>query len=176
MGPPQGRAEGKENLPRPAGHTLLNAPQDPISFLGNQSTLLAHGQLVVHQDTARMARMCAVVQQGREQGHGWSGAGRAANSHLTARGVVPAPRRASRRLKERGSACRDLSACPWAKHIFALVQQTLWPRADGGGCGFPLSPPFLLAGARGWGELCVAHCGRVSPLGITFWRGDPRRE
>lgn len=58
----------------------------------------------------------------------------------------------------------------------ALVQQTLWPRADGDGCGFPLSPPFLLAEAHGWGELCVAHCGRVSPLGITFWRGDPRRE
>ena len=27
MGPPQGRAEGEENLPQPAGHTLLNAPQ-----------------------------------------------------------------------------------------------------------------------------------------------------
>jgi len=51
MGPHQGRAEGKENLPRPAGHTLLHALQDPIGLLGNQGTLLAHGQLVVHQDT-----------------------------------------------------------------------------------------------------------------------------
>jgi len=35
MGPHQGRVEGKENLPRPAGHTPLNAPQDPIGLLGN---------------------------------------------------------------------------------------------------------------------------------------------
>lgn len=62
------------------------------------------------------------------------------------------------------------------KKDLALVQQTLWPRADGDGCGFPLSPPFPLAEAHGWGELCVAHCGRVSPLGIAFWRGDPGRE
>lgn len=51
----------------------------------------------------------------------------------------------------------------------ALVQQMLWPQADGDGCGFPLSPPFLLAEAHGWGELRVTHCGRVSPLGIAFW-------
>ena len=51
MGPHQGSVEGEENLPRPAGHTPLNAPQDPIGFLGNQGTLLAHGQLVTHQHT-----------------------------------------------------------------------------------------------------------------------------
>ena len=51
MGPHQGSVEGKENLPRPAGHTLLDAPQDAIGLLGNQGTLLAHGQPVVHQDT-----------------------------------------------------------------------------------------------------------------------------
>lgn len=62
------------------------------------------------------------------------------------------------------------------KKDLALVQQTLWPRADGDGCGFPLSPPFSLAEAHGWGELCITHCGRVSPLGIAFWHGDPRRE
>jgi len=28
MGPPQGRAEGEENLPRPAGHTPPHAPQN----------------------------------------------------------------------------------------------------------------------------------------------------
>jgi len=43
MGPPQGRAEGEENLPRPAGHTAPNASQDPICLLGTQGTLLAHG-------------------------------------------------------------------------------------------------------------------------------------
>ena len=31
MRPHQGSVEGKENLPRPAGHTLLDAPQDPVA-------------------------------------------------------------------------------------------------------------------------------------------------
>jgi len=43
MGPHQGSVEGKENLPLPADHTLLDAPQDAIGFLGSQGTLLAHG-------------------------------------------------------------------------------------------------------------------------------------
>ena len=34
MRPHQGRVEGKENLPRPAAHTPLDAPQDPVGFLG----------------------------------------------------------------------------------------------------------------------------------------------
>ena len=34
MGPHQGRVEGKENLPQPAGHTPPNAPKNPIGFLG----------------------------------------------------------------------------------------------------------------------------------------------
>ena len=34
MGPHQGRVDGEENLPRPAGHTPLDAPQDPIGLLG----------------------------------------------------------------------------------------------------------------------------------------------
>jgi len=48
MGPPQGRAEGEENLPRPAAHTPLDAPQDPIGLLATQGTLLAHGHPVMH--------------------------------------------------------------------------------------------------------------------------------
>jgi len=47
MGPPQGRAEGEENLPRPAAHTPRDAPQDPIGLLGTQGTLLAQGWPVV---------------------------------------------------------------------------------------------------------------------------------
>jgi len=43
--------EGEENLPRPAGHSLLKASQDPIGLLGNKGTLLARGSLVIHQDT-----------------------------------------------------------------------------------------------------------------------------
>jgi len=46
MRPHQGRVEGEENLPRPAGHTPLDAPQETTGLLGNQDTLLAHGQLV----------------------------------------------------------------------------------------------------------------------------------
>jgi len=49
MGPHQGTVEGEKNLPRLAGHTPLNAPQDSIGLLGSQGTLLAHGQPVVHQ-------------------------------------------------------------------------------------------------------------------------------
>jgi len=44
MGPHWGRAEGEQNLLRPSAHTPPNAPQDPVSFLGSQGTLLAHGQ------------------------------------------------------------------------------------------------------------------------------------
>jgi len=52
MGSHQGSVEGEEDLPHPAGHTILDAPQDPIGFLGSQGTLLlAHGHPVVHQDT-----------------------------------------------------------------------------------------------------------------------------
>jgi len=62
MGPHQGRVEGEENLPRPAGHTLLHAPQDPISLLGNQGTLLAHGHLVIPQDTQVPLHRAALQQ------------------------------------------------------------------------------------------------------------------
>ena len=31
-------------------NALVNAPQETIGLLGHQSTLLAHGQPVVHQD------------------------------------------------------------------------------------------------------------------------------
>jgi len=58
MGPPQGRAEGEENLPRPAAHTPPHAPQDPTGILGTQSTLLAHGHPVVHYDTQVMFKCC----------------------------------------------------------------------------------------------------------------------
>ena len=41
----------REEPPRPAGHTLFNAPQDTTSLLGHKGTLPAHGQPAVHQDT-----------------------------------------------------------------------------------------------------------------------------
>jgi len=55
MGPHQGRVEGEENLPWPAAHTPLDAPQDPVSFLGSQGTLLAHGQPVVPQHSQSLS-------------------------------------------------------------------------------------------------------------------------
>ena len=51
MGSHKGSVEGEKNLPRPAGHIPVDAPQDAIGLLGSQGTLLAHGQLVIHQDT-----------------------------------------------------------------------------------------------------------------------------
>jgi len=41
MRPHQGSVEGKENLPRPAGHTLLDAPQDPMAFLAARAVVFA---------------------------------------------------------------------------------------------------------------------------------------
>ncbi|PKU32480.1 hypothetical protein llap_17216 [Limosa lapponica baueri] len=40
MGLHQRRAEGQDNLSRPAGHTLPDAPQDAIDLLGHKGTLL----------------------------------------------------------------------------------------------------------------------------------------
>ncbi|PKU42718.1 hypothetical protein llap_6967 [Limosa lapponica baueri] len=51
MGLHQGRVEGEDNLTRPAGHTLPDAPQDVIGLLGHKGTLLAHGHPIVHQNS-----------------------------------------------------------------------------------------------------------------------------
>ncbi|GAB0178988.1 transmembrane protein 255B [Grus japonensis] len=57
-----GRAEGEDNLPRPAGHALLNAAQDTIGLPGHEGTLLAHGELVVHQDSQVLLHSAASQQ------------------------------------------------------------------------------------------------------------------
>lgn len=41
---------GKDHPPQPAGDAPTNTTQNTISLLCQQSTLLAHGQLFVHQD------------------------------------------------------------------------------------------------------------------------------
>ncbi|KAF4795795.1 hypothetical protein TURU_090069 [Turdus rufiventris] len=41
---------GQDHFLRPAGNALPNVPHDPIVLLGPKGTLLAHGQIVVHQD------------------------------------------------------------------------------------------------------------------------------
>ncbi|PKU40437.1 sterol regulatory element-binding protein cleavage-activating hypothetical protein [Limosa lapponica baueri] len=62
MGPHQGRAEGQDDLPPPAGHTLPDAPQDAIGLLGHKGTLLAPGHPIVHQDS-QVFRLRAALQQ-----------------------------------------------------------------------------------------------------------------
>jgi len=46
----QGRVEGEDPLPWPAGDAPFNAPQDSIDLLGHRGTLLAHCQ-PVYQET-----------------------------------------------------------------------------------------------------------------------------
>ncbi|PKU30613.1 rna-directed dna polymerase from mobile element jockey-like [Limosa lapponica baueri] len=70
MGPPQGRAEGQDDPPPPAGHTLPDAPQETIGLLGHKGTLLAHGHLVVHQDS-QVFFLRAALQQGSVLGPVW---------------------------------------------------------------------------------------------------------
>ena len=48
--PDQGRVEGEDHLPWPAGHAPFNTPKDAIGLLCHQGTLLAHGESVAHQD------------------------------------------------------------------------------------------------------------------------------
>lgn len=43
-------SRGKDHLPRPAGSALSNAAQEAVCLLCHEVTLLAHGQLVIHQD------------------------------------------------------------------------------------------------------------------------------
>ncbi|KAK4824446.1 hypothetical protein QYF61_015761 [Mycteria americana] len=47
--PHQGRVQGHDHFPTPAGHTLSDTSQDAIGFLGHLGTLLAHIQAAVNQ-------------------------------------------------------------------------------------------------------------------------------
>jgi len=46
----ESRVEGQNQLPQPAGHTSLDAAQDMVGFLGCKRTLLAHVELLIHQN------------------------------------------------------------------------------------------------------------------------------
>jgi len=50
MGPQKGKVEGDNHLPCPAGHLSLDAAHDTLGPPGCKHTMLAHGQLFVHQD------------------------------------------------------------------------------------------------------------------------------
>ena len=50
MGPHKSRVEGYYHLPLTAGLSFFNAAQDTVGLPGCKRTLLAHVQLLVHQD------------------------------------------------------------------------------------------------------------------------------
>lgn len=52
MWPHQGKAECEDHLSQSAGHPLCNVPQVAIGLPGHNSTLITHGQPVVHQDSS----------------------------------------------------------------------------------------------------------------------------
>ncbi|KAK4829697.1 hypothetical protein QYF61_006072 [Mycteria americana] len=49
VGSHQNRVEGQNHLPQPAGHASLDAAQDTVGLLGCECSLVAHGQLFIHQ-------------------------------------------------------------------------------------------------------------------------------
>ena len=59
--PPQGSVEAKDHLPPPADNTLPNAAQHTLGLLGHKGTVLARGQLVVHQ--ASQVLLCTAAFQ-----------------------------------------------------------------------------------------------------------------
>jgi len=60
MGPHKSRVEGDNPLPLPAAHPFLNAAQNTVGLSGCKSTLLAHAQLLIHQDPQVFLRRAAL--------------------------------------------------------------------------------------------------------------------
>jgi len=56
MWPCQGRVEGEDRLPWPAGHTLFNAPQNSIGLLHHQGTSREHCWLMANLLSTRTTR------------------------------------------------------------------------------------------------------------------------
>ena len=59
MGPHKSQVEGDNHLPLRAGHLFLNAAQNTVGLPGRKRTMLAHVQLLVHQDP--QAFLCRAV-------------------------------------------------------------------------------------------------------------------
>jgi len=56
MEPHKGRVEGEDRLPLSDGPPSLDAAQDTLGFLGCKRTLLAHIELLVHQNPQVLCR------------------------------------------------------------------------------------------------------------------------
>jgi len=168
MGPPQGRAEEEENLPRPAAHTPRDAPQDPIGLLGTQGTLLAHGQPVVPQHSQSLSL------SGAWRGHAWPWAaprhgtghrGRSSSAGFRSCGFLK-----GRSLLARGACLTPINSQLWTLSISGCRRSACWmcslvprPRARwragwqtrprdarGFGCGTALALPREGGGKAGW--------------------------
>jgi len=58
------RAEGQDHHPLPVDHTVLDAAQDLVGFLGCKGTLLAHVQLAIQQLLRSfLSGLCSVLFQ-----------------------------------------------------------------------------------------------------------------
>ena len=62
MGPHESRVEGDKHLPLPAGHPFFNAAQHTVGLPGCKHTLLAHVQLLVHQNPQVLLRRAALKE------------------------------------------------------------------------------------------------------------------
>ncbi|KAK4828130.1 hypothetical protein QYF61_023928 [Mycteria americana] len=57
--PHQGRVQGHDHFPSPAGHTIFDTSRDAIGLLGHLGTLLAHIQLAVNQHSQVISHQAA---------------------------------------------------------------------------------------------------------------------
>lgn len=60
MGPHEGRAEGDNYLPLPAGHPFTDVAQDTIGLLSCKHTLLAHVKLFDHWNPQALLHRAAL--------------------------------------------------------------------------------------------------------------------
>ena len=110
--------KGQNHLPRPAGHTSLDAAQDTVGFLGCKHTLPAHIELLIRQYPqvlplrAAMVFSLIVVAE-------WLGA-----MELVAYSVKDIPWEQSYALLGSGSFV-DINTCTW-NHRMGEVGWDLW--------------------------------------------------
>ena len=62
VGPHEGRTEGNNHLPCPAGHPSFDAAQDTVVFPGYKQTLLFLVKLLMHQNLQVLLRRAALKE------------------------------------------------------------------------------------------------------------------